>query len=99
MTLLGRANWWLPAWLDRLLPGSRNEIGLPVQPRPNGRQESSCPESVGPARPAALTRRGRLRERGAFQVRLSAAKRGVRVPLSKTSFTATLNEGRDDIRG
>jgi RND superfamily putative drug exporter len=20
MTLLGRANWWLPAWLDRLLP-------------------------------------------------------------------------------
>ncbi|MET7402668.1 MMPL family transporter [Dactylosporangium sp. NPDC005572] len=21
MTLLGRANWWLPAWLDRLLPG------------------------------------------------------------------------------
>ena len=22
MTLLGKANWWLPAWLDRLLPGS-----------------------------------------------------------------------------
>ncbi|GAA3031700.1 MMPL family transporter [Kitasatospora albolonga] len=21
MTLLGRANWWLPGWLDRLLPG------------------------------------------------------------------------------
>jgi putative drug exporter of the RND superfamily len=21
MTLLGNANWWLPAWLDRLLPG------------------------------------------------------------------------------
>ncbi len=20
MTLLGDANWWLPAWLDRLLP-------------------------------------------------------------------------------
>ena len=20
MTLLGRWNWWLPAWLDRLLP-------------------------------------------------------------------------------
>ena len=29
MTLLGKANWWLPGWLDRLLPGSRNEIGLP----------------------------------------------------------------------
>ena len=20
MSLLGKANWWLPAWLDRLLP-------------------------------------------------------------------------------
>ena len=29
MTLLGNANWWLPGWLDRLLPGSRIEIGLP----------------------------------------------------------------------
>ena len=26
MSLLGRANWWLPAWLDRLLPGVRAEI-------------------------------------------------------------------------
>jgi hypothetical protein len=23
MELLGAANWWLPGWLDRLLPGSR----------------------------------------------------------------------------
>ena len=22
MTLLGRRNWWLPGWLDRVLPGS-----------------------------------------------------------------------------
>ncbi len=29
MKLLGRANWWLPGWLDRALPGSRNEIVLP----------------------------------------------------------------------
>lgn len=21
MTLLGQANWWLPRWLDRVLPG------------------------------------------------------------------------------
>ncbi|GGU96108.1 membrane protein [Kitasatospora herbaricolor] len=27
MTLLGRANWWLPAWLDRLLPELRIEHG------------------------------------------------------------------------
>ncbi len=29
MTLLGKANWWLPDWLDRLLPGSRTEINVP----------------------------------------------------------------------
>jgi len=23
MTLLGKANWWLPGWLDRALPGGR----------------------------------------------------------------------------
>ena len=23
MELLGRANWWLPSWLARLLPGGR----------------------------------------------------------------------------
>jgi len=28
MTLLGNANWWLPGWLDRLLPGPSNELGL-----------------------------------------------------------------------
>jgi len=22
MQLLGRANWWIPGWLDRLVPGS-----------------------------------------------------------------------------
>jgi RND superfamily putative drug exporter len=26
MSLLGRWNWWLPAWLDRVLPGVRAEI-------------------------------------------------------------------------
>jgi RND superfamily putative drug exporter len=25
MTLLGRWNWWLPAWLDRLLPSIDTE--------------------------------------------------------------------------
>ncbi|WP_217923650.1 MMPL family transporter [Miltoncostaea oceani] len=30
MTLLGRANWWLPAWLDRLLPAE----GAAGRPRP-----------------------------------------------------------------
>jgi RND superfamily putative drug exporter len=26
MSLLGSRNWWMPAWLDRLLPGVRAEI-------------------------------------------------------------------------
>ena len=34
MTLLGRANWWLPGWLDRLLPGggrsARARVGAPT---------------------------------------------------------------------
>jgi len=25
MELLGKANWWLPSWLDRLLPAARTE--------------------------------------------------------------------------
>ncbi len=36
MTLLGDANWWLPAWLDRLLPQWHLEVGDEdgrVQPR------------------------------------------------------------------
>jgi RND superfamily putative drug exporter len=40
MTLLGRANWWLPRWLDRLLPRVGKE-GLPaaVATVPDGRLE------------------------------------------------------------
>jgi RND superfamily putative drug exporter len=26
MTLLGNANWWLPNWLDRLLPGGHEPL-------------------------------------------------------------------------
>ncbi|GLI01146.1 MMPL family transporter [Phytohabitans aurantiacus] len=36
MHLLGRANWWLPAWLDRSLPQlhveGRPDVGVPVAP-------------------------------------------------------------------
>ncbi len=41
MTLLGRANWWLPAWLDRLLPGGGRSASTTI----------GAPE-VGPAEPA-----------------------------------------------
>jgi RND superfamily putative drug exporter len=30
MALLGRANWWLPAWLDRILPQVRVESRIPA---------------------------------------------------------------------
>jgi RND superfamily putative drug exporter len=28
MKLMGRANWWLPGWLDRVLPGAGTDIGV-----------------------------------------------------------------------
>jgi RND superfamily putative drug exporter len=45
MYLLGRANWWLPAWLDRILPRLHVEpaeltsAGLPRQPAVVGPRE------------------------------------------------------------
>jgi RND superfamily putative drug exporter len=33
MALLGNANWWLPKWLDRILPHLDLEGG-PTQPTP-----------------------------------------------------------------
>lgn len=32
MTLLGRANWWLPAWLDRVMPRLMHDSGRPMEP-------------------------------------------------------------------
>jgi RND superfamily putative drug exporter len=32
MTLMGRANWWLPGWLDRLLPHISIDSDVPPQP-------------------------------------------------------------------
>jgi RND superfamily putative drug exporter len=31
MALLGERNWWLPGWLDRLLPRARLEAPEPAQ--------------------------------------------------------------------
>lgn len=31
MALLGRANWWIPRWLDRLLPDVRHHDALPTK--------------------------------------------------------------------
>jgi putative drug exporter of the RND superfamily len=58
MHMLGRSNWWLPAWLDRALPRLHLE---PAQPR--ARTQSCalppCPRTVQPAPsriPMALSR-------------------------------------------
>src|SRR5262249_47671737 len=34
MELLGDANWWLPRWLDRLLPNLAVDESLPHEPEP-----------------------------------------------------------------
>jgi putative drug exporter of the RND superfamily len=52
MALLGRANWWLPAWLDRLLPHLTLEGPAPVSE--TGRVETgSLPASPSEAAPEA----------------------------------------------
>ena len=48
MTLLGRANWWLPAWLDRLLPdvdidGTREGLAEPSSDSASGPGEGRAP--------------------------------------------------------
>jgi putative drug exporter of the RND superfamily len=42
MELLGRANWWMPAWLDRHYPhlGAEPQVPAPAlaEPQPSDRQ-------------------------------------------------------------
>jgi putative drug exporter of the RND superfamily len=40
MTLLGRANWWLPGWLDRRLPPLGIESDEEAAPAPSERGAS-----------------------------------------------------------
>jgi len=56
MELLGARNWWLPAWLDRILPrlsvertGRPGDAPAPGQPRRAGVPDRSHPPSPGPA--------------------------------------------------
>jgi len=43
MELLGKANWWLPKWLDRIVP--RISVEAPPEIRPSA--EERLPEPVG----------------------------------------------------
>ena len=47
MSLLGRWNWWLPGWLDRVLPHLDLEADLP-QDRPVGAYPVAVPAQAGP---------------------------------------------------
>jgi RND superfamily putative drug exporter len=47
MALLGRANWWLPGWLDRRLPHvPMEDIGLPGRPHRRRAGERLRPGTV-----------------------------------------------------
>jgi RND superfamily putative drug exporter len=49
MSLLGRWNWWVPGWLDRLLPTVRAEVtdaDLPPSARPVDAPSLPAPERV-----------------------------------------------------
>ena len=56
MTLFGRANWWLPAWLDRVLPHIDAE-GTQPPPLP----AAAAPEPTGPTTDPEPTRNTRRR--------------------------------------
>ena len=64
MFLIGKANWWFPGWLDRILPhvsvdpdlqpdapGGPGEPGGPAAPA----RARACPRSERPVEPAAGT--------------------------------------------
>jgi RND superfamily putative drug exporter len=60
MALLGQANWWLPAWLDRVLPhlDAEGGAGVPIAvPRPEPiavpRLEPTAVRLVAPPSPYA----------------------------------------------
>ncbi len=42
MELLGRANWWIPSWLDRVVP----RLGVEVDVAPAGEQSAPVPAEV-----------------------------------------------------
>jgi RND superfamily putative drug exporter len=47
MEVLGRANWWMPAWLDRIVPRLGVEVVVPTVPRTDRSEPAGEPELVG----------------------------------------------------
>ena len=46
MQLLGRANWWMPAWLDRIVPTLGVEVVVPTPPQRDRHEPAPEPELV-----------------------------------------------------
>ena len=46
MQVLGRANWWLPTWLDRILPTLGVEVVTPAPARPDDGLPGGEPDVV-----------------------------------------------------
>ncbi|HKJ55563.1 MAG TPA: hypothetical protein VJ978_06205, partial [Nitriliruptoraceae bacterium] len=60
MALMGRANWWLPAWLDRLLPhasieGAPVAVAVPATPAGLDATPADPDTTLDPADPADPT--------------------------------------------
>ncbi|SOE02417.1 MMPL family transporter [Blastococcus haudaquaticus] len=58
MTLLGRSSWWLPAWLDRLLPSIEAEVGAEDDDRVAGSGVGPGPEAPAADRRPDAVRAG-----------------------------------------
>jgi putative drug exporter of the RND superfamily len=55
MQILGKANWWIPSWLERVLPTLDVErVGM--TPAPEGRAELFAPEELGALRGLEMKR-------------------------------------------
>jgi RND superfamily putative drug exporter len=67
MTLLGRRNWWIPRWMDRLLPSIDVEGGArahdPTSPLlvDLSAQGTDATHRVGPTDPAVVAAREQVR--------------------------------------
>ena len=63
MALMGDANWWLPGWLDRLLPHLAVEGTVPAAVLPRRATTRTASWSSCSGTPAVGCRRGRTRDR------------------------------------
>ena len=71
MSLLGRANWWLPGWLDRILPHLDLEGAPTGRPRSSASSPSpsaSSPPPDQPRRGAAVSQPPQLRQFVSFAI-------------------------------